>query len=92
MIIYASIDCAIEIATELHPDHWPRWAHEARRAYLDGDAWTSTRPAYTNTLRLALAADPPKRTRKPKVEVERRLAIHEALEQLREAFREVDHG
>ncbi len=80
MTIYAAIDCAIEIATELHPDHWPRWVH----------AWTSERPAYTNTLRLALAAEPPKRTRKPKVE--RRLAIHEALEPLREAFREVGHG
>ncbi len=72
----AAIDHALEIAT----------VHAARRAYLDGDAWTRepTGHAYTNTLRLALAGDPPKRARAPKPA---HLA-HAALEPLRAAFLE----
>jgi predicted amidohydrolase YtcJ len=82
----AAIDHAIELATELHPDHWPSWMHAARRAYLDGDAWTRepTGHAYTNTLRLALASDPPKRARTPKPAHH----VHAALEPLRAAFLE----
>ena len=82
----AAIDHALEIATELHPDHWPSWVHAARIAYLHGVAWSlePTGHAYTNTLRLALAGDPPKRARTPKPA---NLA-HAALEPLRAAFLE----